>query len=274
MLYPTASGRVFKSCRRYRRRLARIEDGDTHNPSQLVLSHQHTLPVAMVVYRQGHRETSFPQARRESITAVGIADKSSETLPRRHGPTRPAPITLLFHFSDSASPSIKLLPFHILSKWTSLYALLDGWKKDGIIVSDLWDVNENMPVFSRDWDARVRPGWVVELRCCNDESGYFGRGYDGYSDGYGDWNGSSEDGDDTSEDACGYETESDNGVSGKRLSKSVTSQHPWCFKRWRERVEEERVKREDVLDEPSWFVMLLWCTSVLAIVILSSILGI
>jgi hypothetical protein len=198
-------------------------------------------------------EETPPPSRIDSGTDVGIGDKSSKTWPRRHGPTGPAPITLLFHFSDSASPSIKLLPYRTFCKWTSLYALLKEWKQDGVVVSDLWDVEENMLVLSGDWDAWVRPGWVVELRCCNDESGYFGRG---------------EDGDDASEDACGYETESDNGMSSKG-----ESQHPWCFERWRERVEEERVKREDVLDEPSWFVMLLWCTSVLAIVILSSILG-
>jgi hypothetical protein len=208
-------------------------------------------------------EKASPPSRIDSRIDVGIADNSSETWPRRHEPTRPAPITLLFHFSDSASPSIKLLPYRTFSKWTSLYALLDEWKQDGVVVSDLWDVEENMPVFGGDWDARVRPGWVVELRCCNDESGYFGRGYDGYSDGYGDGYSSSEDGDDTSEDACGYETESDNGMSGKSRSKSVTSQHPWTFKRWKERVEKERVKREDVLGEPSWFVMLMWRTLLL-----------
>ena len=172
-------------------------------------------------------------------------------------PPQGAPISLTFRPADSKH--IKTLDYHIYSKWSNTNALLDELSHDSIIVHELWDVNEDMPISSGDWDARIHPGSVIEAWCCNDERVYHS----------GDGDDTSNSGDDT--DRNEDETEGDGDMSWSSSVTDARNEHPWWFARWRERVEREGVKREGVIEKPSWFMMVIWCTSMVAGIVIFSL---
>jgi len=163
--------------------------------------------------------------------------------------TPPNSITLTFLFEDGMTT--KHLPYPFYSQWTNIDALLDKLNHDNIMVHELWDVNEDTRIGSGDWDARIRPGSVIDAWCCNDERGY-------YSDD-GDDSPGSEDGADMGR-YCAYDVVNDR-----------SSEHPWCFARWRERVEKDRLGKSRDMGGPSWFVMVIWCTSIVAGILVFSL---
>jgi len=162
----------------------------------------------------------------------------------------PSPINLTFMFGEAITT--KLLDYRIYSQWTNFNTLLDELARDGIIVCELWDVKEGMEIQSGDWDARVRPGWVVEVWCFTDV-GRFGLE------------------EESSESESEEEMESSSEIDGVYEAEFARSEHPWWFARWRERVERGNVKREGVIEGPSWFMMMIWCTSIIAVIVVFSL---
>ena len=171
-------------------------------------------------------------------------------------PPHTAPISLTFRFSDSTHT--KILDYHFYSDWTNTNALLDELSRDSIVVHELWDFNENMQIGSGDWDARIHPGSVIDAWCCNDEPGYHPDDEDDSSNR-----------DDTDGDLD--ETKGDDRMSWNSSVTDTRNEHPWWFARWRERVERESVKREGVKEGPSWFMMVIWCTSMVAGIVVFSL---
>ena len=77
--------------------------------------------------------------------------------------TPPIPITLNFCFEHGKST--KYIPYATFSTWSAINILFSDLAVDGIIVHTLWDVNEDMPISSGDWDARIHPGSVIDAWC-------------------------------------------------------------------------------------------------------------
>jgi len=181
----------------------------------------------------------------------------------------PDPITLLFVFEDSILT--KHLPYTFYSRWTNINALLHELALDGIIVHALWDVIEDMQITSGDWDARVRPGWIVEVWCFSD-GGRGGWGGDAEGDDSSESGDSTcGDGGDTDGDGFDYGASEESSERGERDTIGGRG-HGWWFVRWRERVEKERMKKKGLVEGPSWLMIVIWCTSiVVSIVVLSSV---
>jgi hypothetical protein len=99
-------------------------------------------------------------------------------------------------------------------------ALLEVLTEEGIIVDQLWDVNEDMRIGGGDWNAKVRPGCAIDVLCFNDR-------------GSQDWvyDSSSDSADDADEERPGDVS------SELYVARGVQSEHPWWFARWKERGE-------------------------------------
>lgn len=59
----------------------------------------------------------------------------------------------------------KKLDFATFDRWASMEVMLKGFEDDDIVIEQLWDVQENMPIGSGDWDARLRPGSEIDAIC-------------------------------------------------------------------------------------------------------------
>ncbi|KAF1940622.1 hypothetical protein EJ02DRAFT_318720, partial [Clathrospora elynae] len=146
------------------------------------------------------------------------------------------------------------LDYHTFSRWRGLAELLQELSKDGIVVDHLWDTSEDMRVSSGDWDARVRPGWKVDVLCgANTNELSRSSVYDRCS--------SSENNDDSDSDSD--EDGGDDMSESEDNSDAVRRERPWWFARWKERVERGTPMRGKVEQEPSFIMMLIWATSMM-----------
>ncbi|KAI4605631.1 hypothetical protein J4E83_010523 [Alternaria metachromatica] len=64
--------------------------------------------------------------------------------------TPSTPITLSFHFKDGTTT--KLLDYRVYSQWANVNSLLNELAQDGIVIDELWDVNEDMPIVHDELD--------------------------------------------------------------------------------------------------------------------------
>jgi hypothetical protein len=167
----------------------------------------------------------------------------------------PDPLTFTFHLDDQTYT--KTLDYRVFIRWESVGALLDELCDDGIIIDQLWDEDEGMQVGSGDWDVRVRPGWKVDVYCQ-------------YSDQY----------DRTSDWVSGYESDDSDGEEDKnenddleRMSTAMRFERRWWFARWKERVGREKCRKERTQQEPTRIMMLIWATSMVAFIVLVSVLA-
>jgi hypothetical protein len=144
----------------------------------------------------------------------------------------PEPLIFNIHFEDHTY--VKQLDYSIFSRWESIEALLVSFEGDGAVIDELWDVREDMPIGSGDWNARVYPGLEVDVTCWK----------------AGDWE------DDPSEFDSGAKAESEEEQSllwdgaqhhGKR----------WWFGRWRMKVEQEAMGAGGAVHEPPLRTILL-----------------
>jgi len=184
----------------------------------------------------------------QSSTVLSRIDSGIETQLLRGiegHPTRPAvsnsplPIRLTLIFEDATIT--KSLDYCAYSQWININALLHEVAQDGIVVRELWDVNEDMQIGSGDWDARIHPGSVIDAWCSNGEESC-------------DWDRDS--------------SQSEDEVEGVRGQKEYEK---WWFARWRERVEREGVRREGAVEGPSWFMTVIWCMTIVAGIVVFSL---
>lgn len=154
------------------------------------------------------------------------------------GPCRP--IFLMLDFEDGSC--VKPLDYGTFSRWDAIEDLLMDIENDGILVGELWDQNEKMRICPGDWDARVRPGWDIHIRCQN-----------------------------TQTIREGYQTENDSEISEsdeEHWADDILDQYreDWCLPRWRVKVEKETSTSKS-LEEPSRIVIALGCASVILFII-------
>jgi hypothetical protein len=199
-----------------------------------------------------------------------IASKQSDIVDARPSPSRidsgiafnapeypvqaahPDPLTFTFHLDDRTYT--KTLDYRTFARWEGIGALLDELRDDGIMTEQLWDVDEAMEVGSGDWEARVRPGWNVEVWCQHVDL------YERTSDCV------SELDSDSDED----EEESESEGRCEQISKC---ERRWWFARWKDRVEKKKTRKERAHQEPSWIMMLIWATCMLAFIGIISVLA-
>lgn len=149
------------------------------------------------------------------------------------------PIKLTFNLGDEIFT--KPLDYKTFSRWDAIEGLMVDMKNDGIIIEELWDRKEKTRIWSGDWNARVRPGLDVHVHC-QQAHGFLDQGA---SEGDGD----SEYPDDEAKQRC----------TNIELGKD---QDEWCFHRWRGRVERAKSKHKQ-MQEPSWLMLALGCSSML-----------
>jgi hypothetical protein len=190
----------------------------------------------------------------ETCEVVATRDKKLESTTIANKSIPPDPIVLTFCFQDQTY--IKRLDYTIFAAWNDVQGLFDELSKDGITCDELWDVNEDMPVSSGDWDARVRPGCVVEALCFCDQLEL-------------DWV------DESSSDSAGDvdEDEDDDIANGVCAMGALRREHVWWFARWRERVEKETSEVRETMQEPSCLAMVVWCFCMVVIVVVLSLLS-
>ena len=174
-------------------------------------------------------------------------------------PKSPLPIHFTIIFEDGTTT--KLLDYRVYSQWANINSLLNELAQDGIVIDELWDVNEDMQIGSGDWDASIQPGSVIYARSLNDKRGYHADDVDDCSDC------ESDDGMIES-DEDGHDTGSEYKMSWKSSAKNTRNEHTWWFARWRQRVEKAIPGRDGVTDEPSWFMTILWSTTTITIIAL------
>jgi hypothetical protein len=167
----------------------------------------------------------------------------------------PDPLTFTFHLDDQTYT--KTLDYRVFIRWESVGALLDELCDDGIIIDQLWDEDEGMQVGSGDWDVRVRPGWKVDAYCQHSDQ------YDRTSDWVSDYE---------SDDSGGEEDKNENDDL-ERMSTAMRFERRWWFARWKERVEREKCRKERTQQEPTRIMMLIWATSMVAFIVLVSVLA-
>jgi len=167
----------------------------------------------------------------------------------------PSTIECTFHLNDATY--VRHLDYSTYRTWTHFAELLRLWESElGIACRCIWDDCEDMQVGAGDWEARVRPGWCVDVVC----SAYFD---DERSD--------SED-----DEGCGFEDrDGDDGEEGYwyfldwYLERGVRGRE-WWFARWRRRVERDGVFVEGergylvgvfglVGVGVAFWIVLLWC---------------
>lgn len=170
------------------------------------------------------------------------------------------PLHIDFKFIFQDVTTTQLVDYRVYSEWINVDALLHELAQDGIVVHELWNVTEDMQIASGDWDARIQPGSAIEARCFHDAQ----------SDA---WE------EDSSESEFEDEMDGDSVGSDYRMSRrgwviDDRSSHPWWFTRWRGRVEKDVPSKREKIGEPLWFVAVAWCTSVVGIVVLVSVLSI
>ncbi|KAF1849721.1 uncharacterized protein K460DRAFT_360574 [Cucurbitaria berberidis CBS 394.84] len=181
-----------------------------------------------------------------------------DDIPKRNeSPQKPCqiPDSLLVHFQFEDRIYNKQLNYSAFSKWDSVDALLVDLEKDGVLVVQLWDVREEMPICSGDWNARVRPGWEVLVTCVD------GTLWGDEGSECGDINSA-----DDEDDYYYYDHHArerlDDFVAYEGLEASIKH---WWFTRWRQRVERASLADEESGLDLSWSMILLGGVSLAAV---------
>ncbi|OAK99752.1 hypothetical protein IQ06DRAFT_189940, partial [Phaeosphaeriaceae sp. SRC1lsM3a] len=130
------------------------------------------------------------------------------------------------------------LDFATFARWESVRMLLEGFEGEGAVIDELWDIREQMPIWSGDWEARVYPGLEVEATCRKPADG----GMHCRSD----------DADDTDDEA----------LEELMWHTSEPGARHWWFGRWRMRVEQETMGIGGAGQEPSRRTVLLGTVAV------------
>lgn len=164
-----------------------------------------------------------------SISGLTLVSEDHTIEPRVDSrPEEPMHLKLDF----GAGMYVKPLDYRTFSHWSAIEELMMDLEKDGMRVGDLWDESEEMSVCGGDWDARVRPGWTLQMHCQGAEAslGSVGSACDSGSE-------------ETEDDA---ESWFDDMID--------EYQEEWCLPRWRNRVEHDGPTGKE-LQEPSWAVL-------------------
>lgn len=152
------------------------------------------------------------------------------------------PIYLKLDFGDRTYT--KPLEYGTFFRWSAMEELKISLERDGVRTKDLWDESENMEVCGGDWDARVRPGWSLQLDCHSVEVFF-------------------------EKDSPEYDSDSeDTEVDTECWVDEVLDhyQEEWCLPRWRDRVEQETSTKKTV-EDPSWRVLAFGCVSMVLFIV-------
>jgi hypothetical protein len=147
-------------------------------------------------------------------------------------------------FSIEGAIHTKMLDYGTFARWDAMERLMKDIERDGIAIEELWDVVENMKIASGDWEARVRQGWKVFVRCQGVRS-------------------SSKEEDDINDS----KSEAFDTCSERTWEHIDNDREDWCLLRWRRKVEQQRSTCERV-QEPSWTVLGLSCASMVFLIIM------
>ncbi|KAF9693640.1 hypothetical protein EKO04_008178 [Ascochyta lentis] len=153
---------------------------------------------------------------------------------------------LLLHLDLGDRTVTKQLDYETFARWDAMAGLMADLEKDGMAISNPWDVEEEMEVRSGDWNARVRHGWAIKLSC------QYTSEYSQETD--------SDDGSDRDDD---YGRVEDIYREYRYTKEEIED---WCLPRWRNRVEQDGSTREQ-LQEPSWKVLALGFASMVFFVV-------
>jgi hypothetical protein len=140
------------------------------------------------------------------------------------------PLVFNIHFEDQTY--IKRLDYSTFARWENVEDLLKGFEGESAAIKQLWDVREDMPICSGDWDARVHPGMEIDVSCWKTDIW-------GYDSTLG-----SDDEEEEKEKARGWE---DVHLDGRR----------WWFGAWKRKVEQEAAKSAPLVRDPSRRTVLL-----------------
>jgi hypothetical protein len=151
-------------------------------------------------------------------------------------PARSGPEPLVFNIHLEGQTYVKLLDYTTFARWENVEVLLEGFEGEDGVIQQLWDVREDMPIWSGDWDARVYPGQEIDVICSR--SIFEENEVDSSSD--------SEDDDDEEEE---IEAQARNDVH--------PGGHRWWFRRWRMKVEQESMGTGGAVRQPSRRMLLL-----------------
>lgn len=151
------------------------------------------------------------------------------------------PIYLELDFGDGIYT--KPLEYGTFSRWTALEGLMIDLEKDGMVIQELWDGIEKMRVCGGDWDARVRPGWYLDVAFRSETRLQK------------DWIEDDSDSEDSEDDE-------------DRWVDEVLDEYQkeWCLPRWRNKVEQETPARR-YAKEPSRVVVGVACISIVFFVV-------
>lgn len=136
----------------------------------------------------------------------------------------PEPLIFNIHFEDRTYT--KRLDYATFARWENVEDLLEGFEGESATIKQLWDVREDMPICSGDWDARVHPGMEIDVTCWKTDTCE----YDSIL--------SSDDEEDEKGNAQGWE---DVHLHGRR----------WWFGAWKRKVEQEVAKSTSSVRDPS-----------------------
>lgn len=169
--------------------------------------------------------TSQPDA--ESDYSVSTSENCSSISAAARSP-KPAP--LMFNIFLGGERFIKEVEFATFARWENVRTLLKGFEDEGTVVNELWDIHEQMPIWSGDWEARVYPGMKIGAMCRTR------------------WNGEVHCSSDDTEDEVPEEM--------SRQADQACAGH-WWFGRWRMKVEHETMGVGGAGREPSRRTVLL-----------------
>jgi hypothetical protein len=144
----------------------------------------------------------------------------------RPAPDSPEPLVFNIHLEGQTY--VKLLSYSTFARWESIEVLLEGFEDEGAVIQQLWDVREDMPIWSGDWDARVCPGLEIDVICSRHGI------LDDESDSSSDW-------DEDEEEESEARARDAMHTGGKR----------WWFGRWRMKVEQESMGNHGTVRQPS-----------------------
>ncbi|KAH3905012.1 hypothetical protein HBI56_217870 [Parastagonospora nodorum] len=136
----------------------------------------------------------------------------------------PEPLVFNIHFEDRTYT--KRLDYLTFARWENVKDLLEGFEGESATIKQLWDVREDMPICSGDWDARVHPGMEIDVICWKTDMWEYDSGL------------SSDDEEDAKGHAQGWE---DVHLHGRR----------WWFGAWKRKVEQEVAKSTSSVRDPS-----------------------
>jgi len=145
----------------------------------------------------------------------------------------PEPLIFNIHFADRTYT--KRLDYATFARWENVEDLLEGFEGESATIKELWDVREDMPICSGDWNARVHPGMEIDATCWKTDIWEYNSNLSSDDE---------EDEEDGKSHAQGWD---DVHLHGRQ----------WWFGAWKRKVEREVKKSTSSAREPSWREILL-----------------